>query len=27
MTLICEAFDESGDKVLEFESAVLLQAE
>lgn len=26
MTLDCEAFDSTGDKVLEFESAVLLQA-
>lgn len=27
MTLICEAFDSTGDKVLEFESAVLLKAD
>lgn len=27
MTLVCEAFDSGGDKVLEFESAVLLKAD
>ncbi len=27
LTIMCEAFDSTGDKVLEFESAVLVQAE